>query len=140
MKLTHNTGLWGFLFGCCLLATSAACPGPQVKSGGGDPVAKADAIATLEARSGSTITGDATFTQEAETVRIIVNVKGATPGEHGLHIHEKETVQPQTRPRPVRTSTRRRWITVGWIRARDTQVISVTSQLLRMELVAWRPS
>lgn len=89
MKRTHNTGLWGFLFGCCLLATSAACPGPQVKPGGGDPVAKADAVAMLEARSGSTITGDATFTQEAETVRIIVNVKGATPGEHGLHIHEK---------------------------------------------------
>lgn len=89
MKRSHNNGLWGFLFGFCLLATSAGCPSAQVKPGGGDPAAKAQAITTLEARSGSTITGDATFTQETEAVRVIVNVKSATPGEHGLHIHEK---------------------------------------------------
>lgn len=89
MKRTHHNSLWGFLFGCCLLMTSAACPGPQVKPTDGGTATKSEAVTTLEARSGSAISGDATFSQDGETVRVVVNVKGATPGEHGLHIHEK---------------------------------------------------
>lgn len=85
MKLRKNSGLWGFLLGCGLLATSAGCPGPQVKP---TPVTTGSAVSTIEARSGSSIVGDATFVQEGESLRVVVNVKGATPGEHGLHIHE----------------------------------------------------
>lgn len=46
------------------------------------------AVTTLEARSGSAISGSATFTQVGNEVRVVVEVKGATPGEHGLHVHE----------------------------------------------------
>ena len=51
---------------------------------GGELVART----TIEARSGSAISGSATFTQVGSEVRVVVEVKGATPGEHGLHVHE----------------------------------------------------
>lgn len=47
------------------------------------------AKATLEAKSGSTVTGWATFTEEAGGVKAVVHVEKAPPGTHGLHIHEK---------------------------------------------------
>lgn len=89
MKRTHTNGRWGILFGFGLLLSSSACPGPQVKPGGGEGTAKAEAMSTVEARSGSGASGDASFVQEGDTVKVVVNIKGATPGEHGLHIHEK---------------------------------------------------
>ena len=87
MNNRMRSGREGFLLGICLLVTSAACPGPQVKPD--DTATKTAASTTLEARSGTSISGDASFAQEGDTVRVVVNVKGATPGEHGLHIHEK---------------------------------------------------
>ena len=47
------------------------------------------AKATIESRSGSTVTGSATFT-EASTggVRVHVHIEHAPLGTHGLHIHE----------------------------------------------------
>jgi Cu-Zn family superoxide dismutase len=47
------------------------------------------ATATIEARSGSTLTGTATFTEEADGVRVVVEVAGAPPGDHAVHVHEK---------------------------------------------------
>jgi Cu-Zn family superoxide dismutase len=35
------------------------------------------------------IHGKATFTQEADGVKIVVDADGLTPGKHGIHIHEK---------------------------------------------------
>lgn len=80
--------LLSFLFATTFLMGLSACPGPQVKPDPGTG-AKADAMTTLEARSGSAIAGEASFSQEGDGVRIVVSVKGATAGEHGLHIHEK---------------------------------------------------
>jgi Cu-Zn family superoxide dismutase len=51
--------------------------------------APAVAKAMLEPRSGSTVTGQATFTEGPDGVRIVVQVEKAPPGLHGLHIHEK---------------------------------------------------
>jgi superoxide dismutase, Cu-Zn family len=55
--------------------------------------AKADsgprAMATLDARSGSTVTGQAAFTEGPGGVKVVVHVENAPPGLHGLHIHEK---------------------------------------------------
>lgn len=51
--------------------------------------APAQARATIEARSGSTVTGWATFTEQAGGVNVVVHIEKATPGTHGLHIHEK---------------------------------------------------
>jgi Cu-Zn family superoxide dismutase len=66
--------------GLGLVASSAlaqkGAPAPAVK-------------ATLEARSGSTVTGWATFTEvEGGGVKVVVHVEKAPPGTHGLHIHE----------------------------------------------------
>jgi superoxide dismutase, Cu-Zn family len=47
------------------------------------------ATATLEARSGSKITGNARVTPTASGVAVLVEVQNATPGPHGVHIHEK---------------------------------------------------
>lgn len=35
------------------------------------------------------ITGTVTFTQEDGGVKVVADVKGLTPGQHGFHIHEK---------------------------------------------------
>src|SRR5262249_17285866 len=54
------------------------------------PPAGATAKATLESKSGSSVTGTATFTElRTGGVRARVHIEHATPGTHGLHIHEK---------------------------------------------------
>jgi Cu-Zn family superoxide dismutase len=51
--------------------------------------APAEAKATIEPKSGSTVTGTATFTETGKGVKVVVHVEKAPPGTHGLHIHEK---------------------------------------------------
>ena len=47
------------------------------------------ATATLEPRSGSSVSGALTFTQIGDVVRITGEIKGHTKGPKGFHIHEK---------------------------------------------------
>jgi len=49
----------------------------------------AKAVATLESRSGSTVTGKVTFSQSGGKVTMKVQVAGLTPGEHAIHLHDK---------------------------------------------------
>jgi len=44
---------------------------------------------TLEPKSGSTVTGTATFTEKNGFVSFEAKISGIKPGEHGIHIHEK---------------------------------------------------
>ena len=37
---------------------------------------------------GSTVQGQATLTDTPDGLQVIINVSGATPGSHGVHIHE----------------------------------------------------
>lgn len=46
------------------------------------------AEATLEPRSGSTVTGTVSFQTVGQKLRVEANVAGLTPGEHGFHVHE----------------------------------------------------
>ncbi len=46
------------------------------------------AAATLEPRSGSSVSGTVSFQAVGQKVRIAASVAGLTPGEHGFHIHE----------------------------------------------------
>lgn len=46
------------------------------------------AVATLEARSGSTVAGSVSFTEAGSRVRVEARVSGLAPGEHGFHVHE----------------------------------------------------
>ena len=47
------------------------------------------AIAILGSASGSNLTGTATFTQNGETITLIVEIQNVSPGLHAVHIHEK---------------------------------------------------
>jgi len=50
----------------------------------------AEAKATIQPKSGSTVTGTARFTDvDGRGVKIVVDVENAPPGVHGLHVHEK---------------------------------------------------
>jgi Cu-Zn family superoxide dismutase len=46
------------------------------------------AVAVLHPSSGSHVTGTVTFTKTGDGVRVVADVEGLTPGEHGFHIHE----------------------------------------------------
>lgn len=47
------------------------------------------AVANIEARTGSTVSGTATFVEADGKVRVVILVKGAAPGQHAVHVHEK---------------------------------------------------
>src|SRR5262245_33992355 len=72
----------------------AACGGggysnPPPAAGGGAPKMPG-AVASLDARSGSTVTGTAEFVDNGDgSVKATVKITGAAPGQHGLHIHDK---------------------------------------------------
>jgi Cu-Zn family superoxide dismutase len=61
--------------------TAAATPEAAAPAG---PTASA----TLDSKSGTTITGTAQFVESNGGVVVTVNVKGAAPGDHGVHLHE----------------------------------------------------
>ena len=46
------------------------------------------AIAVLQSASGSKVTGTVTFTKSGDTVQVIADISGLTPGKHAFHIHE----------------------------------------------------
>jgi len=48
------------------------------------------ALAAIEARSGTTVKGQAEFTASSGKVTMTVRVTGLTPGSHAIHLHEKD--------------------------------------------------
>ena len=46
------------------------------------------AIAVLHPTKGNKVQGTVTFTKETDGVRIVADLSGLTPGEHGFHVHE----------------------------------------------------
>lgn len=53
-----------------------------------EPV-KITAKATLEATSGSKVTGEVNFAEDNGNVRLELSADNLTPGEHAVHLHEK---------------------------------------------------
>ena len=47
-----------------------------------------DAVAIIGAASGSDLTGMAMFMQEGDTITVFIEIAGASPGLHAVHIHE----------------------------------------------------
>jgi Cu-Zn family superoxide dismutase len=69
-------------------AEAPASPPAEAANAMTGPASSAEAI--LEARSGSKVTGSVRFKADgAGKVAIDVAAEGLTPGEHGIHIHEK---------------------------------------------------
>jgi Cu-Zn family superoxide dismutase len=112
MKSNYFRSAW-VLTGACLLSFMAAC-GPQVHKAttSDDNMAKdntaqgqsagqqgstgtmksataVSATATLTAAPGATgFSGTVTFTPVGGGVRVVADVTGASPGMHGIHLHE----------------------------------------------------
>jgi superoxide dismutase, Cu-Zn family len=61
----------------------------QGKKGTQTAPAAGKAAAVIEAKSGSTLAGTAEFTMHEGQMMITVSVKGAPPGAHAVHVHEK---------------------------------------------------
>jgi Cu-Zn family superoxide dismutase len=47
------------------------------------------AVAKLEPKSGSKVTGTITFTKMGDDVEVAGDIQNLSPGKHGFHIHEK---------------------------------------------------
>jgi Cu-Zn family superoxide dismutase len=78
------------LVGIAPLAFLAACAGSKPSSTAATtPHAGPTAVATIEARSGSSLTGTATFVQNGDTVHVSIDVSNAPQGIHAVHLHEK---------------------------------------------------
>jgi len=89
IRFTATLGLAGLLaIGGCTLAGKSE----ERKAAGAaatQPMPADRAQAAIEGRSGSTLTGTAEFTMHGGKLMITVSVKGAPPGIHAVHIHEK---------------------------------------------------
>ena len=73
-----------------LAAAAQAAPGDPAKAASqSQPMPGGKATAAIEGRSGSTLTGSAEFVTHGARMMITVSVKGAAPGVHAVHIHEK---------------------------------------------------
>jgi superoxide dismutase, Cu-Zn family len=68
----------------------AACGGTSTSPGDASHSASAGSIEVpLAARSGSKVSGNATFTEVDGAVKVRVQVAGAPPGKVATHVHEK---------------------------------------------------
>jgi superoxide dismutase, Cu-Zn family len=73
-----------------ILVSSSALALALVGSGTARAADAPQAKATIESKSGSTVTGTATFVELATGgTKVTVHIEHASPGTHGLHIHEK---------------------------------------------------
>jgi Cu-Zn family superoxide dismutase len=68
---------------------SDAASGSAKASGNRGAAKSLEATAKLESKSGSTVTGEADFKEKSGGVEITVEIKGAKPGPHGVHLHDK---------------------------------------------------
>ncbi len=71
----------------------AACeengqPEPGLPAGGQNQATPETAIAVLYPASGDSARGQITFTQTGDSVRVVADISGLSPGLHGIHIHE----------------------------------------------------
>lgn len=68
-------------------AEAPAGDAPSAEAAGSSAAHPIDVV--LQAKSGSTLSGNATLTETAEGVKVELTIEHAPPGEHGAHVHEK---------------------------------------------------
>lgn len=64
-------------------------PAEQVEAEGRSAEARPALEIPVAAKSGSSLSGTASFTEVDDGVRVVLDVTGVTPGLHAVHIHEK---------------------------------------------------
>lgn len=84
--MTRSLVISAFL---CACASTSSSPSATHEHATTAISSSAGATATLEPRSGSTVSGTATFTPAGDGLAAHVEVRGAQPGQHGVHVHEK---------------------------------------------------
>ena len=79
-----------FLLACgCAASSSTTPPRAGAAASAISAATGPSASALIEPRSGSALSGNAKFTAVQDGLGVHVEVQGATPGLHGVHIHEK---------------------------------------------------
>lgn len=92
-----------FVFAILLIGISSCTPQRQGDEGESDttamegepmetmdeePMAGPTAVAQMEAKSGSSVSGTITFTSVEDGVHLMVDLQGVPPGKHAIHLHE----------------------------------------------------
>lgn len=72
-----------------LSACSHKTPAPATATTGTAAGSGTEIVVPLQARSDSKLTGQARFVDTGAGVTVMVDVGGAAPGNHGVHVHEK---------------------------------------------------
>ena len=58
------------------------------------------AIAVLHSASGSQVAGTVTFTKTGDSIQVVADITGLTPGKHAFHIHEFGDCSAADGPQP----------------------------------------
>src|SRR3989441_1223916 len=69
--------------------TARRAAGEQGKAKGVGTGQEKKAVAAIESKSGSHVTGKATFREANGKVTLTLEIEGADPGTHAVHLHEK---------------------------------------------------
>ncbi|MGI8783356.1 MAG: superoxide dismutase family protein [Acidobacteriota bacterium] len=77
-----------FLAGCSQSASSSGSSRASAPTAA-QSVPATSAVAVLTPGQNSKVSGNVTFTQSGNQVKIVAHVEGLTPGRHGFHIHDK---------------------------------------------------
>ncbi len=76
------------LVACVALLTGTLCAEVSAHEHIGSDTNITKAVAVMRPASGSNVHGLVTFTKVEGGVRVVADIEGLTPGEHGFHIHE----------------------------------------------------
>jgi len=68
---------------CIFTVVAATLVTPSTQAG--DPT---KAIAVLHPTAGNNVAGTVTFTASGDSIKVVADITGLTPGKHGFHIHE----------------------------------------------------
>lgn len=77
-----------FVIGLALNCSAQITPMPQTETPMGMMMTVTHAVAILSPASGSQVHGTVTFEKVGHGMRVITDLEGLTPGQHGFHIHE----------------------------------------------------
>lgn len=82
-RLKNRLILFSFLAAFILLVSCQTQQMPQTEA-----VQITKAVAVIHGTEGNDVSGTVSFTQEENGIKIVADVSGLTPGEHGFHVHE----------------------------------------------------